>query len=500
MATFREYSHLDGLGLADLIRKGEVTATDVLDSALERIDRLNPRVNAVVHRLDDFGRGMIASGLGEGAFHGVPLLVKDLDGEVAGTPYQAGSASLLGNVSREDSEIARRWRASGAVICGKTNCPEFGISGVTEPVAYGTARNPWAPDRTAGGSSGGSGIAVAMRMVPIATGGDGGGSLRIPASCNGVFGLKPTRGRTPDGPQLTLPWQGFATRHALTVSVRDSAAFLDATRGPEIGSPFVAPNPTGMYLQDVTTEPGRLRVALTTVPLTGGTVHPDCVDAAHDAATLMRSLGHEVEIAAPRIDAIAFNRAFLTVVATEVAALVRQLGALTGRAFTWRDVETETWALYLAGSQIRAHELVQAQQTLWKVCRELGEFFTKHDVLLTPTLTTPPPPHGAIGPQGFEQILLRALVRTNAGLVMRLVKALERNAETVFHFVSSLTPFNVSGQPAMSVPLYWNHAGLPIGVQIAGRFGDESTLFRLAGQLERARPWANRIPPGCEAV
>ncbi|MEI8221763.1 MAG: amidase, partial [bacterium] len=178
MATFREYSHLDGLGLADLIRKGEVTATDVLDSALERIDRLNPRVNAVVHRLDDFGRGMIASGLGEGAFHGVPLLVKDLDGEVAGTPYQAGSASLLGNVSREDSEIARRWRASGAVICGKTNCPEFGLTGVTEPVAYGTARNPWAPDRTAGGSSGGSGIAVAMRMVPIATGGDGGGSLR----------------------------------------------------------------------------------------------------------------------------------------------------------------------------------------------------------------------------------------------------------------------------------------------------------------------------------
>jgi amidase len=284
------------------------------------------------------------------------------------------------------------------------------------------------------------------------------------------------------------------------VSVRDSAAFLDATRGPEIGSPFVAPNPTGKYLQDVTTEPGRLRVALTTVPLTGGTVHPDCVDAAHDAATLMRSLGHDVEIAAPRIDAIAFNRAFLTVVATEVAALVRQLGALTGRAFTWRDVETETWALYLAGSQIRAHELVQAQQTLWKVCRELGEFFTKHDVLLTPTLTTPPPPHGAIGPQGFEQILLRALVRTNAGPVMRLVKALERNAETVFHFVSSLTPFNVSGQPAMSVPLYWNHAGLPIGVQIAGRFGDESTLFRLAGQLERARPWANHIPPGCEAV
>ena len=497
MGTVSEYARLDALAMADLVRRREVSATDLLDSALERVDRLNPRLNAIVHRLESYARNAIAAGLPEGLFTGVPLVVKDLDGEVGGTPYQCGSRSLVGHISPADTENARRWRASGAVIFGKTNCPEFGLLATTEPVAYGIARNPWAADRTAGGSSGGAGIAVATRMVPLATGGDGGGSIRGPASVNGVFGLKPTRGRTPDGPITYMPWQGLVSRHALTISVRDSAAFLDATCAPEIGATSVAPSPARPFLAEVTTEPGRLRIALATRPLTSGPVDAECVAAARDAAALMASLGHEVEEAAPTIDADAFNRAFLTIVAAEVANIIQDVGQVRGRRLTWRDVETETWALNLAGRQVRGHEMVAAQQCLWQCARTLGSFLTRYDLILTPTLTTLPAPHGAIKPKGIEALLLRAIVRLNAGGLMRLAGALDRNAKTVFNVVSSLTPFNAAGLPAMSVPLHWTAAGLPVGVQFAGRFGDEATLFRVAGQLERARPWANKVPPGC---
>lgn len=498
MAQVSEYARLDATAMADLVRRREVSAGDLLESALARIDRLNPRLNAVVHRLEDFARAAIRDGLPDGPFVGVPLLVKDLDGEVAGTPYQAGSLALRGHVSRKDTENARRWRATGAVICGKTNCPELGLTAATEPAAYGIARNPWAIDRTAGGSSGGAGIAVAARMVPMATGGDGGGSIRVPASCNGVFGLKPTRGRTPEGPRTFMPWQGLVARHALTISVRDSAAFLDATCAPEVGAPYVAPAPARPYLDEVATEPGRLRVALATRPLTGGLVDPECKAATRDAAKLVASLGHEVEEDEPTLDHDAFNQAFLTVVAAEVTHSIRDLSDMVGRRLTWRDVETETWALNLAGSQVSAPELIAAQQQLWQAARTLGAFLAKYDVILTSTLTSPPPPHGAIRPKGLEAILLRAIVRLNVAPVMRLVGALERNARSVFQLVSSLTPFNAAGLPAMSVPLSWTATGLPVGVQFAGRFGDEATLFRLAGQLERARPWAGRVPPGCE--
>jgi amidase len=498
MGVVSEYARLDALAMADLVRRREVSPTDLLDTALARVDRLNPRLNAVVHRLEAYARNAIAAGLPEGAFTGVPLLVKDLDGEVGGTPFQAGSRSLIGHVSPADTENARRWRASGAVIFGKTNCPEFGLTATTEPIAYGIARNPWADDRSAGGSSGGAGIAVATRMVPLATGGDGGGSIRGPASVNGVFGLKPTRGRTPDGPITYMPWQGLVSRHALTVSVRDSAAFLDATCAPEIGATSVAPKPARPYLEEVTTEPAGLRVALATRPLTGGPIDPECVAAARDAAALMASLGHEVEEAAPTIEAEAFNRAFLTIVAAEAAHIIHHMQDLAGRRLTWRDVETETWALNLAGRQVRGHEMVAAQQCLWQCARSIGDFLTRFDLILTPTLTTLPAPHGASRPQGIEALLLQAFVRLNAGGVMRLAGALDRNAKAVFNVVSSLTPFNAAGLPAMSVPLHWTSANLPVGVQFAARFGDEATLFRVAGQLERARPWADRVPPGCD--
>lgn len=498
MGIGAEYARLDALAMAELVRRREVTSTELLDTALQRVDRLNPRLNAVVHRLEAYARTAIAAGLPDGPFTGVPLLVKDLDGEVGGTPYQGASRSLAGYVSAADTENASRWRAAGAVIFGKTNCPEFGLLATTEPVAYGIARNPWAPERSAGGSSGGAGIAIAARMVPLATGGDGGGSIRGPASANGVFGFKPTRGRTPDGPVTYMPWQGLVSRHALTISVRDSAAFLDATCAPEVGATSIAPPPARPFLSEVTTEPGKLRIALATRPLTGGPIDPECVAAARDAASLMASLGHEVEEAAPTIAADEFNRAFLTIVAAEVANIVEDVGGVVGRRLTWRDVETETWALNLAGRQVRGHEMVAAQQCLWQCARTVSTFLTRYDLILTPTLTTLPAPHGSIRPQGVEALLLRAIVRLNAGGLMRLAGALDRNAKTVFNVVSSLTPFNAAGLPAMSVPLSWTTSGLPVGVQFAGRFGDEATLFRVAGQLERARPWAGKVPPGCD--
>lgn len=256
--------------------------------------------------------------------------------------------------------------------------------------------------------------------------------------------------------------------------------------------------PARPFLTEVTTEPGKLRIALSTRPLTGGPIDAECVTAARDAAALLVSLGHEVEEASPTIDADRFNRAFLMIVAAEVAHIIQDVGNVLGRHVTWRDVETETWALNLAGRQVRGHEMVAAQQCLWQCARNLGTFLTEYDLILTPTLTTLPAPHGSIRPQGIEALLLKAVVRLNAGELMRLVGALDRNARTVFNVVSSLTPFNAAGLPAMSVPLHWTADGLPVGVQFAGRFGDEATLFRVAGQLERARPWAHKTPPGCD--
>jgi len=355
---------LDALALADLVRRREVTPSELLEAALARMDAVNPKLNAVVRRMEGEARAAIAAGLPEGPFTGVPFLLKDLMAECAGVPLTCGSRFLTGWVPGRDGELVRRYRRAGLVIAGKTNTPELGITPVTEPALFGPARNPWDLSLTAGGSSGGSAAAVAAGIVPMAHGGDGGGSIRIPAACCGVFGLKPTRGRTPLGPSVGEAWQGLVVEHVLSRSVRDSAAALDATAGPDAGAPTVPPPPARPFLSEVGTPPSRLRIAVTTKPFLGSSVAPVCVEAVAATARLLRELGHEVDEAAPPLDRESFSLAFVTVLAAETSSEVEEAARRLGHRPAPRDLEEATWALALLGRALSAEALSTALRTL----------------------------------------------------------------------------------------------------------------------------------------
>lgn len=490
-----DFASHDGTSLAELIRTRQVSAREVVTASIERIDAVNPRLNAVVHRMYESALAQSDSVAPDAPFAGVPFLLKDLLAWYAGEPMTSGSRLFRNWIPPHDTEIVRRYRNAGLIVVGKTNTPEFGLTPYTEPELFGPARNPWDPARTTGGSSGGSAAAVASAMVPIAGGGDGGGSIRIPASCCGLFGLKPTRGRTPAGPVAGEHWQGAAIEHCLTRTVRDSAAILDAISGPDVGAPYWAQPPVSPFLDEVTTAPARLRIAFTSTPLLGHDVHDDCKAALDDAAKLLESLGHELVEREPEIDRQSFNRAFLTIICGEVHAAILEAKAYAGLNANPANVEYTTWALHLLGRRMSAGELVRAQHYLWTAARRIGKFFEGVDVLLTPTMAVPPFLVGSLQPPSHERVLLKMLGRLRAGGVLRLLHALEQTADKIFDAFPYTPAFNVTGQPAMSVPLFWNADNLPIGVQIVGRYGDESTLFRLAGQLEQARPWKDRRPP-----
>ncbi|MFN8573682.1 MAG: amidase [Gemmatimonadaceae bacterium] len=492
--VMKEYSNYDALGLAALVRDRQVSPSELVASAIERIQALNPKLNAVVHEMFDRAVAQADAPLPDGPFCGVPIVLKDLLSWYEGEPVTSGSRLFKGWKPPYDTEIVKRYRRSGAIVVGKTNTPEFGLTPFTESELLGPARNPWDPTRTTGGSSGGSAAAVASGMVPLGGGGDGGGSIRIPASCCGLFGLKPTRGRTPTGPVVGEHWQGAAVEHCVTRTVRDSAAMLDALRGPEPGSPYYAEEPTRPYLDELSQPTGRLRVAFTAAPFLGHSVHPDCQAALADAVALLQSLGHEVHERAPMIDRERFNMAFLTTVCAEVAAELAEAREWIGRAATPADVEVTTWALALLGRQISASDLSQSLHYLRRVGRDVGVFFQDVDILLTPTLALPPFPIGQLQPPAHEKAMMRVLGRLRAGSVLRLFGALEKAASELFDFIPYTPLFNVTGQPAMSLPLYWNAQGLPIGIHAVGKYGDEATLFRLARQLEDARPWIGRRP------
>lgn len=491
----KDFSAYDGLALADLVRTRQVSARELVESSIERIESLNPQVNAVVHTMFDRALEESDRAPGDRPFEGVPFMLKDLLSWYAGEPITSGSRLYEGWIPPFDTEMVKRYRRAGVIVVGKTNTPEFGLTPYTEPELFGPARNPWDLARTTGGSSGGSAAAVASGMVPMAGGGDGGGSIRIPASCCGIFGLKPTRARTPTGPVAGELWQGAAVEHCLTRSVRDSAAMLDAVAGPDIGAPYWAERPLRPFLEEVSTPPGRLRIAFTTSPFLGNTVHPDCVAALDDAVRLLESLGHDVAEAAPPVSREEFNRAFLTVICGEVRASMLEAKALAGRTATPRNVEYTTWGLNLLGASIPAGDFVKAEHYLRTASRRVGEFFEKYDVLVTPVLAEPPFLTGSLQPPSHERALLKALGTMRAGGVLRLLGALERTADKIFDVVPYTPLFNVTGQPAMSVPLFWNAGNLPVGTHFVGRYGDEATLFRLAGQLEQARPWKDRHPP-----
>ena len=490
-----DYENHDALGLAALVRRGEVTPGELLDAMLERQARDNPRLNAVVTPLHDAARAQIAAGLPDGPFCGVPFLVKELVASVKGCPTTFASRLYANNMPAADSEVVARMRRSGLVIAGKTNSPEFGLSPVTESQLFGLTRNPWRTDLTPGGSSGGSAAAVASGMVPMAHATDGGGSIRIPASCCGLFGLKPSRGRVPTGPAFGEIWDGLAVEHAITRTVRDSAALLDASAGADAGAPYAAPPQARPFVDEVATEPGRLRIAFSAQTHFGSKVHPDCVAAMRDAAELLASLGHEVDEAALPVEREAWSVAFVTVLAAQTRAQIEAVAAAAGARVRAADFEPATYALGLLGRSIGASRYAAARHTLQMAARKLAPFFARHDLLLTPTLGSPPPLIGALQPKTAELRAMRAINAAGAGWLLDRLGVVGPLAERSFDFIPFTPLFNVTGQPAMSVPLWWNEQGLPIGVQLVGRFGDEATLLRVAGQLERARPWADRVPP-----
>ena len=497
MSAFPEYDQYDGLGLAGLVKKKEITPGELVEEAIARIERHNPQLNAVIHKMYDLARQTAQGDLPDGPFCGVPFLLKDLAADYAGVPTRMGSRSMHNYIPDHDSEIVRRYKAAGVVILGKTNTPEFGLSPYTEPETFGPTHNPWNLAYTPGGSSGGSAAAVAARIVPLAHGNDGGGSLRAPASACGIFSLKPSRGRTSFGPDRLDGWHGLAIHHVLSLSVRDSAAMLDATHGTEPGAPYHPPLPERSFLENASTPPGRLRIAFTAEPFMPGAVHPDCIQGLETSVALCRELGHEVIEAAPGIDKELFARAFLTLLCGETQADVREIEMLQGRRPTFRDFEALTWAAALLGSKLSAADFAQAVRFIQTCSQQLAIFLQDYDVLLTPTLSLPPVPIGAFQLKGAQALGLKIVTRLNAGWLMHTAAGMQMAVDHSCQFIPFTPLFNATGNPAMSAPLYWNAAGLPVGMQFAGRYGDEATLFRLAGQLEEARPWFNRRPSVC---
>jgi amidase len=486
-----EYDRLDALGLGELVARREVAPLELLEAALERADARNPRVNAIVARYDDEARDRARGPLPAGPLSGVPFLLKDLLAAWKGHPLTGSSRLLDGWIAPEDSEVVRRFHRAGLVVFGQTNTPELGILGTTEPELRGPTRNPWDPRRSAGGSSGGAAAAVAARIVPAAHGNDSGGSLRIPASACGAVALKPTRGRVSLAPRGEY-FSGLTVEGVVTRSVRDQAAFLDAIAGPAPGDPYAAPPPARPFTAEVGAPSGPLRVAVTHEPIFGRTTAPECREAVYEAARLLARLGHEVVEARPDFGREALVHAYVVALAATVAADVAEATKATGRRAGPALLELETWALAAGGRALRADDLLRAEQEMHRAARAVGAFFEEHDVLVTPTTAHPALPLGALSLRPAERVGLRAVARLGSRALLE--RFFEEVGGRSFEATGNTMLFNQTGQPAMSLPLHASVEGVPIGVQLVGRFGDEATLLRLSAEIERERPWAARAP------
>lgn len=479
----------DAIALGKLIRDGKVKPTELLELTIQRIEHLNPKLNAVIHKMYDQARAIARdcdsrshrSASPETIFYGAPFLLKDLVAEYKGTPFHEGSRAVEGYVSKLDTELVKRQKAVGLIIVGKTNTPEFGLLPTTEPELYGPTVNPWDPTLTPGGSSGGSAAAVAAGIVPMAHGNDGGGSIRIPASCCGIFGLKPTRGRNSLGPLFGDIGSGIVCEHAVTRTVRDSAALLDSTSRPDPGDPYYAPSPQRPFLEEVGREVGSLKIGfLTSVPEGWGVetqLHPDCEEAAKDAAQLCESLGHIVEeIATKELGYPNLFKVYGSLFSCLTGHFIAYWEKELDKELRQDQFEPLTWTSYQAGLKRTGAYYLGVVEELQRFSRKIARFYNEsdYDVILSPTMTIPPTKLGAFQPTSDDP--MRGFRASSAFCAFTEIQ-------------------NITGQPAMSVPLFWNEGNVPIGVQFAGRFGDEATLFRLAAQLEQARPWIDRKPP-----
>jgi Asp-tRNA(Asn)/Glu-tRNA(Gln) amidotransferase A subunit family amidase len=473
MTAFAEFEAFDGLGLAELVRQRKVTPAELLEAAIARVEARNPTVNAVTMELYDLARSAIALGLPAGPFTGVPYLMKDLTASIAGVPMTRGSRFFADTPpATADSEHVARLKRAGLVIYGRTNTCEVGLSLTCEPQLHGPTKNPWDPTRISAGSSGGAAAAVGARMLPMAHASDGFGSIRAPAACCGLVGLKPTRGRNTFAPITGEGLGGCSTEHAVTLSVRDCAALLDATAGAGPGDPYVAPAPARPFLAEVSAPPGRLRIAFTSAPPNGAPIEPEPLRVLRETAALCAELGHHVEQADPVIDGAAVVPTFLTFAAANT--LVNLAGHPTaGRPPRPGEVERVTYATAQKGERLTAADYVRATQTAHRLGRQMAAFHGAWDVLLTPGLAMLPP---------------------RLGWIDMMLDDVDEYWRRVFAFSPFTVWFNLTGQPAMMLPLGVSAEGLPVAVQCVARYGDEATLFRLAAQLEAARPWIGRRP------
>jgi amidase/6-aminohexanoate-cyclic-dimer hydrolase len=468
-----EYDSYDALGLAELIAQKQVTPLELLDAVRQRVAAINPKINAFSQIFFDKAEASIEEGLPNGPFSGVPFALKDLGLRLRGTITSAGGRLWKGAIADYDCTLVSRYKRAGLVIFGKTTTSELGLTATTESVLFGETHNPWDLALTSGGSSGGSAAAVAARILPAAHASDGAGSIRTPASCCGLFGLKPTRGRVPMGPEQFEDWNGFSTHHVVTISVRDCAALLDATTGAELGSPFFSPQPPQPFLNETLIAPKQLRIALIIDPPGGTPLEPECKKAAVAAAKLCESLGHRVEEQKLPIEHEVFFEAILNIIKVSTARTLADAARSLGREVTEEDVEYVTWVMSHQGRNVDAITYSRAILTAHQIGLEMARFQENYDLILSPTLAKPPVPLGVLS---LSPANIRDFIREI----------------TEFSPYSAL--YNVTGQPSMSAPLHWTPDGLPVGVMFSGRFGDEATLLRLAAQLEQANPWAGRKP------
>lgn len=473
MMKLSEYVQYDGTGLAELIRNKQVNSEELLNCAMQAIEQVNPSVNAVISVVPEQLRG---DNNANGPFAGVPFLIKDLVLQMQGVESEACSGLMQGTIAEHDSDLMTRYRKAGLVTIGRTATPEFGYNATTEPKLHGPTRNPWDINKMAGGSSGGAAAAVAAGIVPMAHASDGGGSIRVPASCCGLVGLKPTRGRTPQGPDHGEVLSGLGIEHAVTRSVRDSAALLDATEGPGCGDHFQIQRPVSSYLQEVATDPGSLKIAWTVDPWKDSPVDADVISTIEDSARLLDTLGHKVTIDRPEFDTESFWGATRDIWAAGLAAWVQAASQAHGRAISNETVERSILACYEYGQAMSVTNYITAGAVMNQVCRNVAPFFEQYDILMTPTVGRVP----------------QSLAYLDAD---REGWTAESWTQHLFDYCPFTPLFNATGQPAISLPLGWSSDGLPIGVQFVAAYGKEYLLYRLAGQLEAARPWINKRPP-----
>ena len=474
MKGFADFEQYDALGLADLVKRGKVSPTELLEAAIERVEARNGPVNAVTMKLYDYGRKTIADGLPDGPFTGVPFLLKDLTASLAGVKMTRGSKFFAdAPPPPADSEHVKRLKKAGLVIFGRTNTCELGLSLTCEPQLYGPTKSPWDLTRISGGSSGGAAASVGARMLPMAHGSDGFGSIRVPAACCGIVGLKPTRGRNTLAPYTGEGLGGCSTEHALTLTVRDTAALLNATAGAGPGDPYVAPPPQRPFLAERRSAPRPLRIAYTTAAPNGAPVNVEYLKALAETVVLCKDLGHKVQEADPEIDRVAVVPTFLTLAA---ANMVVNLAShpTAGRPARKGEVENVTWGTAQKGEKISAADYVRATQTMHRLGRQMAAFHARYDVLLTPGLGTLPP---------------------KLGWIDMMLEDVDEYWRRVFTFSPFTVWFNLTGQPALMLPLGRTASGFPIAVQLAGRYGDEGTILSLGAQLEKARPWFGKKPP-----